>query len=1206
MKKSLYVSAIALCFGFLTALNAQGLISHDFNDGDMGPFVDCTTQSPNYTRVVNNRLRTYWKESSYKSSNRMTKGAEGCGDPVHNGIGYLTYKHCWSGFTINIDEDYMGPNYEGVGSLAQIFGFDDARNQFSWSALLEIEDGNLIWIDRRGIGSSRAEVVVYENFPRGVDMDIILHAVLSDNNTGLVEVFVNGKLEYSAYNIRIGMGEFDNNDTQTNQSYTEFKIGQYNHSGAADNEIRIVDYDNISWYDGVDGYAIVDPAGGTIPTECTSYIADVSVPSNVVSGVNYDYYEGEWNSLPNFESLTPNDSGLATNINLNASTTSVDYFGYTFSGYIDVPSEGEYTFYTASDDGSALWIDGGQVVNNDGLHGVIEESGTICLEAGYHKLDVAYFEKTGGNTLSVAYAGPGISKTTSLNLVATPVASGCSLPWSDNTFTVSDETVSYSSGIVDISCASNVEVTMDLEGVGSMEDEDYLNVYYRVDGGALQVISENVNAFSKKTVSVNNITGNSIEINITGATSVNSETYLISNIMVSPNELITTTESSTITLQENATGFCELDGTVDNNHAGHTGTGFSNTANKTGNGIDWKINGEAGEYTFEWKYASTSNRSAKLVVNGATVASNIAFNTTGSWTTWNTESVAVTLSAGVKEIRLEATNDSGLGNIDFMEVTGINVATAECDTAETDCAGIVGGTATIDACGICSGGTTGVNATSPQRWYADTDGDGAGDPDTFVEECSQPNGYVLIAGDNCPNDANKNAPGDCGCGVEEGSCSGSDCNNTTAFTEAECFDDEDGVQVESSNGDGENLGHLDNGDWARYNDINLSNVNSFNAMLSARNSNRSIEIRLDSLNGTLIGTLSVPNTGEWHSYVNRTTTISSVSGTHDVFLIFKGGSFNIGSFGFTEEEVVAPTNCSDFFRGITVNHVNPGCSNNDGEIIITFLDSSDHSQIQLSIDGGDSYPVTVNDNSGAYTFNGLSVSEFEVAARYAGGDCEFNIAHVNLVPDCGDIPLNPGGVSWHDSYEANGFCWCSTNFDHDLDEKEVTINGTRFNVEDVCDELEKHPLSRDRKDGDAIYNDVQCGNGPLNDSDDEPICPGRVDNGVGDCLVIGVRWDMEWLASRSRFGGASSKEILDVSEVDYTIYPNPVLIGAEITITSDSNIQKAQLYDMSGKLVKGTVLIDNKMDINADAPGLYLLQILFESGAIELVKLVVE
>ncbi len=147
------------------------------------------------------------------------------------------------------------------------------------------------------------------------------------------------------------------------------------------------------------------------PTACTSYESSITPPSNLESGITYHYYEGDWNSLPDFNSLTAESTGITSAINLN-NASSTDYFGLSFEGYINIPTQGEYTFYTTSDDGSALWINGDQVVNNDGLHGSVEKSGTVCLEAGYHEIDVAYFEKTGGNTLSVAYAGPGISKRT--------------------------------------------------------------------------------------------------------------------------------------------------------------------------------------------------------------------------------------------------------------------------------------------------------------------------------------------------------------------------------------------------------------------------------------------------------------------------------------------------------------------------------------------------------------------------------------------------------------------------------------------------------------------------------------------------------------------------------------------------------------------------------------------------------------------------
>ena len=87
-----------------------------------------------------------------------------------------------------------------------------------------------------------------------------------------------------------------------------------------------------------------------------------------------------------------------------------NYFAFRFTGYIKVPSNGTYTFYTYSDDGSKLYVNGSLVVDNDGLHGMLEKSGIVSLTAGKHLIVVTYFEKDGGQGLIVSYSGPGISK----------------------------------------------------------------------------------------------------------------------------------------------------------------------------------------------------------------------------------------------------------------------------------------------------------------------------------------------------------------------------------------------------------------------------------------------------------------------------------------------------------------------------------------------------------------------------------------------------------------------------------------------------------------------------------------------------------------------------------------------------------------------------------------------------------------------------
>lgn len=136
-------------------------------------------------------------------------------------------------------------------------------------------------------------------------------------------------------------------------------------------------------------------------------------------------------------------------------------------------------------------------------------------------------------------------------------------------------------------------------------------------------------------------------------------------------------------LEENATGFCSVNGTIDNNYPGYTGSGFANTNNATGNGVSWRVNfATAGTKTFTFRYAGIDSRPARLLINGVTAVANISFPATGSWSSWATVSVTAAVSAGNTDVRLEATGSSGLGNIDNLEVTeGTGVACAASLTA---------------------------------------------------------------------------------------------------------------------------------------------------------------------------------------------------------------------------------------------------------------------------------------------------------------------------------------------------------------------------------------------------------------------------------------------------------------------------------------------------------------------------------------------
>jgi len=128
--------------------------------------------------------------------------------------------------------------------------------------------------------------------------------------------------------------------------------------------------------------------------------------SNAVPGLAYAYYEGSWQRLPDFEKLSPTAMGTATTFDLDVRKRD-DGFALRFTGYLQVPANGVYTFYLVSDDGSRLWIGSDLVVDHDGLHSACEASGQIILKAGKHPIAVAHFEAGGSQRLEVSYAGPG-------------------------------------------------------------------------------------------------------------------------------------------------------------------------------------------------------------------------------------------------------------------------------------------------------------------------------------------------------------------------------------------------------------------------------------------------------------------------------------------------------------------------------------------------------------------------------------------------------------------------------------------------------------------------------------------------------------------------------------------------------------------------------------------------------------------------------
>jgi len=133
-----------------------------------------------------------------------------------------------------------------------------------------------------------------------------------------------------------------------------------------------------------------------------------------LNGVQYKYFENrsriQWEQLPDFLILEPLSEGNITKFGYDGIEHRETYFGLVLHGFIDITLEGEYTFYTGSNDGSKLLVDHRVIANNDGNHGYIEKSGKVYLEKGEHLIEVRYYQAGGGKHLNIFWEGPGIKK----------------------------------------------------------------------------------------------------------------------------------------------------------------------------------------------------------------------------------------------------------------------------------------------------------------------------------------------------------------------------------------------------------------------------------------------------------------------------------------------------------------------------------------------------------------------------------------------------------------------------------------------------------------------------------------------------------------------------------------------------------------------------------------------------------------------------
>jgi hexosaminidase len=124
------------------------------------------------------------------------------------------------------------------------------------------------------------------------------------------------------------------------------------------------------------------------------------------SGLAFTLFGGRFATTMDLDGAVPGATGRADSADLAQFRRASDY-GVVFRGYIRVPADGYYQFGAESDDGSMLYVDGEEVVANDGEHGRYLVSGHIPLAKGFHRIEVKYFQIDGEAALRLLWAAGG-------------------------------------------------------------------------------------------------------------------------------------------------------------------------------------------------------------------------------------------------------------------------------------------------------------------------------------------------------------------------------------------------------------------------------------------------------------------------------------------------------------------------------------------------------------------------------------------------------------------------------------------------------------------------------------------------------------------------------------------------------------------------------------------------------------------------------
>ncbi len=358
-----------------------------------------------------------------------------------------------------------------------------------------------------------------------------------------------------------------------------------------------------------------------------------------------------------------------------------------------------------------------------------------------------------------------------------------------------------------------------------------------------------------------------------------------------------------------------------------------------GDWMDYSVNiTAAGTYSVNFRVATFFiNPQFQLRKSDGTVLATVNVPHTGDWQRWVTVSAIVALPAGQQTLRIITTSAVGGWNINWWEIDGSSNGNAPPPPPPANIPPVAN--AGPDKNITLPTNTVTLNGTS-----ADADGTIT---NTQWTKVSGPVGEIIVTPTNDTTQINGLVQGTYVFRLtltDNANATGTDDVTVTVSSpsssgnikiEAESYTAMSGIGTENTSdvGGGLNVGWQDTNDWMDYN-VNLSSASNYTINFRVASYFAGAQFQLRNSTGTVLATLTCPNTGSFQSWTTISTQLSLPAGpqTLRIFTSNANGGWNINWWEIVSasstasrignaEEIAAQTSNTSSASGIFPNPV---------------------------------------------------------------------------------------------------------------------------------------------------------------------------------------------------------------------------------------------------------------------------------------------